>query len=78
MCLQVSYKKKVLMTKHIFFASLKSLKKGDGSGVSQRYRSKMSRIPNTRKRTQSVRQITVVRSKLESDLSKTHDDPYRT
>ncbi len=46
MCLRVIYKKKY----ETFFASLKSLKKGIGSGsISQRYgiRTKMSRIPNT-------------------------------
>jgi hypothetical protein len=44
MCLQVSNKKKKIMEKNYFFASLKSLKKGVGSGVgsgsgfiSQRY-----------------------------------------
>jgi hypothetical protein len=43
MCLWVSYKNKIFL-KNIFFTSLKSLKKGVGSGVgsgfiSQRYRS---------------------------------------
>ncbi len=55
MCLLVSYKKK-FFKKIIFFASLKSLKNGIGSGsVSQRYgtdpririRANMSWIPNT-------------------------------
>ncbi len=61
MCLRVSYKKKIYK-KNIFFASLKSLKKGVRSGVGfgvgfgldplvrgrdSRIRTNMSRIPNT-------------------------------
>ncbi len=52
MCMRVSYKRKKYENK--FFASLKSLKKGVGSGfgpISQsmgiRIRTKMSWIPNT-------------------------------
>jgi len=62
MCLWTSYKKKKKNGKNIFFVSLKSTKKGIGSGswagsgsISQRHtpgiqiriRTKMSRIPNT-------------------------------
>jgi hypothetical protein len=66
MCLRVSYKKKIW--EKFFLASLKSLKKGVGSGVasgsiSQRSGSgsalKMSRIPNTSVKYSHFREVKV-------------------